>query len=78
MATRLEQDIEELAQIVERCLGLCDATRNGIRCSLPANHGPAQPCRFLVFDSDVSGEGRDRDSSEKGRGPHPPNPRENQ
>lgn len=48
MATRLDQQIEQLGRIVEKCLDLCDATWNGVRCTLPVNHQPAERHRFPV------------------------------
>src|SRR5262249_32958606 len=34
--------------IVEKRLDLCQETWHGIRCTLPANHEPAEPHRFPV------------------------------
>ncbi len=48
MATRLDQKIEQLGRIVDKCMHLCDATWNGVRCSLPASHNPAERHRFPV------------------------------
>jgi len=48
MATRLDQKIEQLGRIVDRCMHLCDATWNGVRCTLPASHQPAERHRFPV------------------------------
>lgn len=48
MATRLDQKIEQLGKIVDRCMDLCDASWNGVRCTLPANHLPAERHRFPV------------------------------
>jgi hypothetical protein len=46
MATFLDQQIEQLENIVERCLNLCKVTWNGVRCTLPANHEETEPHRF--------------------------------
>jgi len=46
--TRLDREIEQLGNIVEKSLNLCDAEWNGVRCTLPANHEPAQRHRFPV------------------------------
>jgi hypothetical protein len=48
MATRLDQKIEQLGKIVDRCMDLCDATWNGVRCTLPASHQPAERHLFPV------------------------------
>jgi hypothetical protein len=48
MATRLDQKIEQLGRIVDKCMHLCDATWNGVRCTLPASHQPAERHRFPV------------------------------
>lgn len=48
MATRLDQEIEQLENIVEKCLDLCKAMWNGIRCTLPANHERTEPHKFPV------------------------------
>lgn len=48
MKTQLDLEIERLASIVERCLGLCDATQNSMRCTRPANHEPADAHKFPV------------------------------
>ena len=42
----LDQQIEQLQSIVEALLDLCKVTQNGMRCTLPANHGPAEPHQF--------------------------------
>jgi len=54
MATRLDQQIEQLENMVERRLDLCKVTRNGHRCTLPANHPPAHPHQFPVDFSSVA------------------------
>jgi len=48
MTMWLDQKIAQLEEIVETCLALCSATQNGKRCTLPANHDPAQPHRFAA------------------------------
>jgi|HubBroStandDraft_3_1064219.scaffolds.fasta_scaffold2938538_1 hypothetical protein len=48
MKTRLDREIEQLENIVERCLDLCHAEWNGVRCTLPANHEPAESHKFPV------------------------------
>ena len=48
MKTRLDQEIEKLGSIVEKCLDLCNATWNGVRCTLPANHEPKERHKFPV------------------------------
>jgi len=48
MATRLDEKIEQLGRIVDRCMHLCDATWNGVRWTLPASHQPAERHRFPV------------------------------
>jgi hypothetical protein len=46
MATRLDQQIEQLGIIVEKCLNLCRAMWQGIGCTLPANHASTDPHEF--------------------------------
>jgi hypothetical protein len=54
MATRLDRQIEELGNIVEKRLNLCKATWNGLRCTLPANHETVEPHRFpIAFSADA-------------------------
>jgi hypothetical protein len=54
MATRLDQQIEQLENIVEARLNLCQATWYGIRCTLPRNHTPTDPHRFPIeFSPDI-------------------------
>ena len=48
MATRLDQQIELLENIVERHLDLCEAAWNGTRCTLPRNHEQTVPHKFLI------------------------------
>jgi hypothetical protein len=48
MATRLDQQIEQLEKIVEKRLDLCQVTRNGTRCCLPANHEPNELHKFPI------------------------------
>ena len=48
VATSLDQKIEELEKIVEHRLDLCKAIRNGVRCTLPADHKPAAPHKFQL------------------------------
>jgi hypothetical protein len=58
MATRLDRQIEELVNIVEYRLNLCTMTRNGIRCTLPANHEKVEPHFFPIeFLQTRSGHG---------------------
>jgi hypothetical protein len=47
MATWLDRQIEQLKSRVERCMNLCNATWNGMPCTLPANHS-VQPHKFRV------------------------------
>lgn len=69
MATRLDKEIEQLEKIVERCMNLCSATWDGIRCSLPANHEPTNshrfPIEFLLTPS-LQGIGGDWQSASAG------------
>jgi hypothetical protein len=46
MATRLDQQIEQLEIIVEKCLDLCNVTCNELRCTLPAQHEPTKLRKF--------------------------------
>jgi hypothetical protein len=48
MITRLDQQIEQLEDMVEKCLILCNATWNGVRCTLPANHERTKPYKFPI------------------------------
>ena len=48
MATRLDQKIEHLENIVEKRLDLCKATWSGMRCTLPAHHEPAELHKFQI------------------------------
>jgi hypothetical protein len=48
MATRLDQQIEQLEKMVEKRLDLCQVTRNGTRCCLPANHEPKDSHKFPI------------------------------
>jgi len=48
MKTRMDREIEHLGNIVERCMNLCRAEWNGVRCTLPANHQPADGHKFPV------------------------------
>jgi hypothetical protein len=48
MKTRLDREIEHLGNIVDRCLNLCRAEWNGVRCKLPADHEPAERHKFPV------------------------------
>jgi hypothetical protein len=54
MATRLDEQIERLEHMVEKCLNLCKASRHGIRCTLPANHEETTPHRFQIQCSVVN------------------------
>ena len=38
--------MEQLQTIVEALLNLCAVKQNGMRCTLPSNHGPAKPHQF--------------------------------
>jgi hypothetical protein len=58
MATRLDRQIEQLEEIVEKRLDLCTATRDKTRCTLPAGHAPAQPHQFMFVDA-AHAPGRD-------------------
>ena len=46
MATRLDQEIEQLEKLVERYLDYCAVTSNGMRCVLPRNHQATVPHKF--------------------------------
>jgi hypothetical protein len=48
MATTLDRQIEQLEKIVEAHLDFCNATWNGIRCTLPANHKQTEPHNFPI------------------------------
>ena len=48
MKTRMDREIEHLGNIVERCLNLCNAEWNDVRCTLPANHEPAGGHKFPI------------------------------
>jgi len=48
MATRLDQQIELLENIVERHLNLCEVTWNGTPCTLPRNHEQTAPHKFSI------------------------------
>jgi hypothetical protein len=48
MTTRLDDQIEQLQRLVEMRLALCQVARNGVRCTLPENHHPAQEHRFTI------------------------------
>jgi len=48
MATRLDRQIEQLENIVEKHLDLCQATWNETRCTLPRNHEPTAPHKFRI------------------------------
>ena len=48
MKTRLDREIEQLGKIVDRCMGLCTAEWDGVRCALPANHEPAEGHKFPI------------------------------
>jgi hypothetical protein len=67
MATRLDQQIELLVNIVERHLDLCEAARNGIRCTLQRNHEPATPHRFSIEFPKMPARGGTHMSSQTGR-----------
>ena len=61
MAKRLDQQIEQLESIVEKCLDLCRVTCNGLRCTLPAQHEPTKPHKFgREFSPDAKSEERDQ------------------
>ena len=44
----IDQQIEQLEAVVEKRLDLCQETWQGFRCTLPANHGPAEEHRFAA------------------------------
>ena len=48
MKTQMDREIEHLAEIVDRCMNLCDAQWNGVRCTLPANHNATDGHKFPV------------------------------
>ena len=48
MATRLDQQIELLGNIVDQRLDLCSESYNGMRCTLAANHSPREAHSFAV------------------------------
>jgi len=48
VATRLDQEIEQLEKIVEKCLNRCNAMWDGIRCTLAANHEPTNSHKFPI------------------------------
>jgi hypothetical protein len=48
VATRLDQEIEQLEKIVEKCLNRCNAMWDGIRCTLTANHEPTNSHKFPI------------------------------
>jgi hypothetical protein len=61
MATRLDQRIEQLEIIVEKCLDLCNVTCNGLRCTLPAQHEPTKLRKIPQgLSTDAKYAGRDR------------------
>lgn len=47
MATRLDQQIGQLENIVEQHLDPCRVMCNGSRCILPRNHAKTEPHQFL-------------------------------
>ena len=47
MATRLDQQIAQLENIVEQHLNPCQVMCNGSRCILPRNHAITEPHQFL-------------------------------
>ena len=48
MASRLDQEIEQLEKIVENCLNRCNAMWDGSRCTLVANHEPTSSHKFPI------------------------------
>lgn len=72
MTTWLDRQIEQLESCVERCLNLCNATWNGMRCTLPADHSTKQhrfPAEFLSAQShdEVGAIAAELTSTSKGR-----------
>jgi hypothetical protein len=47
MATRLDQQVGQLENIVEQHLDPCRVMCNGSRCILPRNHAKTEPHQFL-------------------------------
>ena len=48
MKTQMDREIEQLGKIVDRCMNLCNAEWNGVRCTLPAMHEPDEGHKFPV------------------------------
>jgi hypothetical protein len=48
MASKLDRQIEQLENIVEKHLDLCEATWNETRCTLPRNHEQTAPHKFRI------------------------------
>lgn len=48
MKTQMDREIEHLGNLVDRCMNLCIAEWNGVRCTLPANHEPADGHKFPI------------------------------
>jgi hypothetical protein len=53
--TPLDLQIEELQHMVETRLALCPVSSQGVRCTLPAYHQPAEEHRFEVHFLSVTG-----------------------
>jgi hypothetical protein len=48
MASRIDRQISELENIVERHLNRCEATLNNSRCILPRDHTRTEPHKFML------------------------------
>jgi hypothetical protein len=48
MATRLDQQIEQIWKIVEKCVNLSNMRWNGSACALPLDDEHTKPYRFPV------------------------------
>jgi hypothetical protein len=48
MASRIDKQISELENIVERHLNRCEATLNTNRCILPRDHTRTEPHKFML------------------------------
>jgi hypothetical protein len=55
MLTPLDLQIEELQHMVETRLALCPVSSQGVRCTLPAYHYPAEEHSFQVEVLSVTG-----------------------
>jgi hypothetical protein len=54
MATRLDQQIEQLEDMVKRRFGLCKVPSNESRCISPANNEQTEPRHFPIELSPVA------------------------